>query len=341
MNNYRDVAEVLQRIVPEGPEPQGWATRARRRSRGRRALAGVAAVAVVSLLAVPTAMSLMEMSRPDQRAIPAEPDSVGPWEPPVQCVTPTAELDPAGVDPADVVAGTYCWSDESGTMSHARQLSGDELVVVTRALGLSQALGSGSTVETLPECSEPFDGQIWLEADGGGVLVQEGRECGLVWRDADGDLLRYSPATEDGDEARRIRAAFDGIFAFSRAMEVPDRSVCWAKREPAHGVLSDAVSGHLCDPTGTTVAGIERELPDAVVALVAESAASQLVPAGSPVLPTGWSLVLSSPEGQVFWLSQLADGTLAYQDEAGDEWVWAPTGETAEALRDVGLDHLP
>ena len=150
-----------------------------------------------------------------------------------------------------------------------------------------------------------------------------------------------------------------GVVANNQMAYLDGGKACWVSggitwsSQP----LDIAVSGYLCDPTGTTSADVERAIPSDVVALIASSAQRSLEPAtvvcpygptcDSAVRnslgwrPTGWSLILKDAGGNAFYLNQRADGAFAYQGYDGSEWLWTPAGEAADALRALGMAHVP
>lgn len=346
-DEYRDVAAVFERITPGGPRPEGWAARARRRSRARRAAVGVSAVAAFALLAAPLAMSLGDLGPPSQNAMPADPVTEEPWEPPTECTGDVQGLVTDG-ELGDVVAGVYCW-DSGGEglhapMDSARQLHAEEVDVIVAALEASRGHAADPLASCLATwCPDPNIAQIWLTTDDGkGIAVTEQVDGRLLWSEPGGGDWMYPAEPMLPNDDPYVRAALDGVLAFSRAVNVEHRSACWVEQEPAEADLGTATSGHLCDPTGTTVAEIERPVPADVVTLVVDAAASELEPVGEqePAIPTGWSLTLLHDDDRVSWLNQLADGSFAYQDPQGGEWQWTPSGEAAAVLQDLGVAHL-
>ncbi len=360
-DDYTDVVDVLERVAPHGPEPDGWAMRARRRSNRRRGAVGVVALAVVGLMAVPLASPVVDLLAPGIPAGPAEQPTEdlaeAPWTPAVGCLM-TTSVPATTAAPGDVVVGEYCWDPGLVRMQRSARLGLDDLRVVVAALDPALAVpGDAADLCAGTTCADPAVGLFWLEAaNQGGILVVEKSDGRLVWSDASGAVWTF-PA-RSGDDSQ-LRAALDGVVANRQSAYLDGGKACWASggitwsSQP----LDIAVSGYLCDPTGTTSADVERAIPADVVALIASSAQRSLVPATvvcpyGPTCdsaarnslgwrPTGWSLILLDAGGNAFYLSQRADGAFAYQGYDGSEWLWTPTGQAADALRALGMAHVP
>lgn len=360
-DEYTDVVDVLERVAPYGPEPHGWAARARRRSNRRRGAVGVISLVAVGLIAAPLVSPVVDFLAPGIPAGPAErpadDPAEAPWTASVGCLM-TSSIPATTAAPGDIVVGEYCWDPGLLWMQRSGRLSSDDLRVVVAALDPSVAVpGEASDLCAGTTCAEPAVGQFWLEAaDRGGILVVEKADGRLVWHDSAGAVWSF-PGRAGGDS--QLRAALDGVVANNQMAYLDGGKACWVSggitwsSQP----LDIAVSGYLCDPTGTTSADVERAIPSDVVALIASSAQRSLEPAtvvcpygptcDSAVRnslgwrPTGWSLILKDAGGNAFYLIQRVDGAFAHQGYDGREWLWTPTGEAADALRALGMAHIP
>lgn len=355
MDDDKLVADLLNRAAPHGPEPDGWAANARRRSNRVRASVGVAAVAVVALVTFPLVSPMADFvgNKTPAAPAPASPTETElSWEPPAGCLSGDAGQGPS-VPLSNVKSGAHCYMQDEGSFTMANQLGRQELEIVLEALeeslgnpaeGMVQCLALGTDEDGNELCPSPIIGTIWLESDEGGrILVTEQRDGSLLWTDEHG----FSWMTLGSD--LRTNAALDGVLSMSRAAALgadgptADPGVCfgWAgELEWSKQGLGAAVGGVLCDPTGTSAEDAERELPADVVTTVAEAMADERTRGDSRAYPSGWSLILKDADGAVFHLNQLSDGSITYQDPDGGEWSWVPSGAALEALRGVGMAHL-
>ncbi len=345
MNNH-EIRDVLDSVTPYGPQPIGWATRARRRSIRRRVATGAAAVTAAIVVIVPVAFSMG-----GDAMLIAEPDTSETSSPQVAVPSP---------DPAqDVPGAAACWeapgeprqaTEEGATDGAVRAwLCGDagDPEMFPGAVGPLEPLVEdvGEIVEFIqqqPILSDEdaqclaVDGlnyRIVLDyGDGESRVVSgEAEGCGITIKDGERDL---SGSQELYDFARdlwsqqRERVSSPGLAAVSQCRP-PSRSVVADLPPAVRPMLSlapeDAVTGFTCveDPGAEYEASQGSILGANLVSLIGASVAKDSEEGlGEAHLPT-W-VTITGPWGEALTLQRTTVDTFQWFD--GDTpMLWKPS----------------
>ncbi len=327
-----EISEVLDRIAPYGPEPKGWAELAKKRNTQRRAATGVAAVALAAVLVVPVMGQLLDRSIPTALSTPtpspSTDDSTLLKELPEECQAFAGVPDVAAMTIADAVEGYYCFSPQEGSW-HGMELADEELLPILQDIA----------AESEPGLSQDVTAQVahlYLVSDSGAALsVAQDVDGRFWWRQLDGTLMMWKPS---GASEARVEGTLTPV---TRSDFAQDLQACWQETTFSTKPITDAASGVLCDPTGTTLETAEKKIPQELVQQIVEQAGSTWVPVANDTRHgSGRSVILLDDEGAAFHLNQLIDGSMTWQQPDGSDLQWTPSGHVAEALSDLGMKYL-
>lgn len=327
-----EIFEVLDRIAPYGPEPKGWAELAKKRNTQRRAATGVAAVTLAAVLVVPVMGQLLDRSIPTALSTPSPSpstdDSTLLDELPEECKVFAGVPDAAARTIGDVVKGYYCFSPQEGFW-HGMELANEELLPILQDIA----------AESEPGISEDMTAQaahLYLMSDAAAALsVAQDVDGRFWWRQLDGTLMMWKPS---GVSEARVEGTLTPV---TRSDFAQDLQACWQETTFSTKPITDAASGVLCDPTGTTLETAEKKIPQELVQQIVEQASSTWVPVANDTRHgSGRSVILLDDEGDVFHLNQLIDGSMTWQQPDGSDLRWTPSGHVAEALSDLGMKYL-
>lgn len=329
--NDHEISDVLDRLAPHGPEPTGWAVRAVKRSNRRRMATAAVAVVVAGFAVVPVVTQLSERQIPTVLSTPSPSSSIDlMWpleEPPEECHEFEGLPDVHRVPLGEVIGGFYCLPGEDGHRG-ASGLGPDDLLFVS---AMEMQSGPGTEDEIAAQVAH-----LWLfSASGDATSVVEDADGRYWWRTTDGNLMVWTP---QGSDAADVEGTLTTRRLLARKWPL---KACWQEISFSTEPLTDAVEGVVCDPTGATLEEVEQQVPENLVQRIVEQANSSWVPvSGDTRRGNGRSIILMDGGGAAFYLHQLTDGTLTWQQPDGSDLQWTPSGDVAEALTDLGMKYL-
>ncbi len=327
-----EISDVLERLVPHGPEPIGWAERARKGSVRRRAATGVAAIVVSVILVVPVVGQLLGRSVPTVLSTPTPSVDEGAplGELPEECQEFAGVPDVAAMNIDEAVEGYYCFSPQEGRWG-ARELGDEDLVPMLGDIAAESVAGVSQDMATQL-------GHLYLIGDSGATLsVAQDVDGRFWWRQLDGTLMAWTPS---GVSEARV----EGTLTLTRVLSsgfARNLTTCWQETDFSTQPIAGAVSGVLCDPTGTTLEETELKIPQELVTQIVEQASSTWAPVASDDRHgSGRSVILLDDDGAAFHLNQLSDGSMTWQQPDGSDLQWTPAGDVADALAALGMKYL-
>lgn len=333
--NDNELTDVLERIVPAGPEPTGWARTAVRRSRTRRAIAPVAATALVLFGG---AALVLNLSTPPRISVtPANPSGpAASWRD--ACFTPDgrpvrADLEigtaptvaPSGT-PGNLPDGaTRAWlcgdNSPTGHPDETLMLAGprDPLTVGVESLVAGW--------NALPAASDP---SCRASGDFSSVVVEygDGQRRVLTLATGDCDVVSDGAGKRTG-AASLLRTAVD-LWTQQRRTTPPgdvEGQRCMAQRSVLPVALADVSRGVSCVRVGE----MDKELPGALLDKVIRAVAAEAVTEGASDLLSPITLVLWNRFGDPLTLQADDDGTWHWT-EAGQNRRWSPSPALKEEL---------
>ncbi len=323
-----EIFDVLDRVAPHGPEPRGWAALARKRNIQRRAATGIAAVALTAVLVIPVVGQLSDRSVPTvlSTPTPSVDEGIPMKELPQDCPQFTGVPESRGWDLAEVVEGFYCFTPREDVWTSA-QLTEEELLSLVGHIAEESEQGDSAPMATQV-------GHLYFVSESGAAMsVTQDTEGSFWWRNAAGMLMVWHPSGAGAAEV-------EGTLATMRVIRLRV-GVCWQDITVSLRPIDEAISGVLCDPTGSTTEEVEQEIPQELVTQILEQATATWVPITNDLRRgSGRSVILLDEQGRAFHLNQLTDGSMTWHQPGGSDLQWTPSGGVAEALTDLGMKYL-